>query len=152
MRTLAFPAARSAVRTISLAACSIIAISQASAQTVSTDQADADPTSNSLQDIVVTARRKAENLRDVPISVVAMSGASIAQRNIVQQEDLSVYIPNFRQTNGSIGAFRFVRGAGSGSNRSFDQAVGSFFDGVYAGRGELGRMPFFTKEWGLKMG
>lgn len=99
-----------------------------------------------IGEIIVTARRRAESLRDVPISIVAVSADTIIQRNIVQQQDLVVYIPNFRQTNGSIGTFRFVRGAGSGSNRSFDQAVGSFFDGVYAGRGELARMPFFDLE------
>jgi outer membrane receptor protein involved in Fe transport len=106
----------------------------------------AESSSGGFDDIVVTARRRAENLRDVPISIVAVSGDIVADRNIVQQQDLAVYIPNFRQNNGSVSVFRFIRGAGSGSNRSFDQAVGSFFDGVYAGRGELARLPFYDLE------
>lgn len=115
-------------------------------QTAARDDDTQTAEAGGIAEIIVTARRRAESLRDVPISIVAVPSQTLIDRNIVDQQDLVVYIPNFRQTNGSIGTFRFVRGAGSGSNRSFDQAVGSFYDGVYAGRGELARMPFFDVE------
>src|SRR3546814_20840932 len=59
------------------------------AQTIAEAPAASDD-STGLQDIVVTARRKEERLRDVPISVSALQGETIASRNIVQQEDLTV--------------------------------------------------------------
>lgn len=148
MAKSAYPIARG-VLAMALAGWSMTATAQTPDDPAAADSGSAE-TSNATEggigDIIVTARRRAESLSDVPISIVAVSSDSIVQRNIVQQQDLVVYVPNFRQTNGSIGTFRFVRGAGSGSNRSFDQAVGSFFDGVYAGRGELARMPFFDIE------
>src|SRR3546814_5736220 len=55
--------------------------------------------STGLQDIVVTARRKEERLRDVPISVSALQGATIASRNIVQQKDLTAYVRSEEQTS-----------------------------------------------------
>lgn len=146
MTKSAYPIARWVIAA-ALAAGSAPAFAQSSEAQASDRDAQVTETSEGrIGEIIVTARRRAESLRDVPISIVAVSAGTMVERNIVQQQDLVVYIPNFRQTNGSIGTFRFVRGAGSGSNRSFDQAVGSFFDGVYAGRGELARMPFFDLE------
>ncbi|MCB9960520.1 MAG: TonB-dependent receptor [Hyphomonas sp.] len=101
---------------------------------------------NVLGEVIVTARRKEESLQDVPISVVALSGDFIAERNVVSLEDLSVYTPNFRQNNGIISGYRLMRGVSSGSNFSFDQAVGGFSDGLYIGRAQLARMPFFDVE------
>src|SRR3546814_8074754 len=102
--------------------------------------------STGLQDIVVTARRKEERLGDVPISVSALQGETIASRNIVQQEDLTVYVPGFRVTNGTFAPLRYIRGFGSGTNLAFEQSVGTFFDGVYAGRAQLARTPMFDEE------
>src|SRR3546814_10908382 len=79
------------------------------AQTIAEAPAASDD-STGLQDIVVTARRKEERLRDVPISVSALQGETIASRNIVQQEDLTVYVPGFRVTNGTFAPLRYIRG------------------------------------------
>ncbi len=99
-----------------------------------------------LEEIVVTARKKEELTKDVPISMTTVSGQWVVDRQLVQQEDFALYIPNFRQTNGSIGPFKYIRGAGSGSNASFEQAVGTFVDDVYVGRGQQARIPFFDIE------
>ena len=40
----------------------------------------------------------------------------------------------------------FMRGIGSGSNPSFEQAVGTFVDGIYAGRGAQQTYPYFDLE------
>ena len=102
--------------------------------------------STALDEVVVTARRREERLKDVPISAIALSGQSVAERNIVAMEELSRFTPNFRQTNGIVSPYRVLRGVSSGSNFSFDQAVGAFSDGLYVGRAQLGRMPFFDIE------
>lgn len=96
-------------------------------------------------DIVVTARKREENLREVPVSISALSGDVIAEKQIVNQAELSFRVPNYQQTNG-VNVASFMRGIGSGSNPSFEQAVGTFVDGIYAGRGAQQTYPYFDLE------
>ncbi|WP_374346508.1 TonB-dependent receptor [Phenylobacterium sp.] len=122
-----------------------VALAAAPAQAAAAEAAATEEASTpvAVGEVVVTARRREETLRSVPVSAIVQSGDAIAKRNIVRQEDLSNYTPNFRMTNGAVGIFRFVRGLGSSSNAGFDQAVGAFTDQAYTGRGELSRIPFY---------
>ena len=47
-----------------------------------------------IQDIVVTARRKAENLQSVPIAITALSADSVRERNIQTAADLQKIVPS----------------------------------------------------------
>jgi len=96
-------------------------------------------------EIVVTARKREENLRDVPISITAVGGEAISERQIVNQAELSFSVASYQQTNG-VNVASFMRGIGSGSNPSFEQAVGTFVDGIYAGRGAQQTYPYFDLE------
>ena len=51
-------------------------------------------TSESLQEVVVTAQKRAERLIDVPISIVAISGDQLRQRQITSVEDLGSVVPD----------------------------------------------------------
>lgn len=98
-------------------------------------------------DIVVTARKRTETAQDVPISMVVLSGDALSDRGVRQIQDLMQYAPDLQQSNGAIGAFRTMRGGGSvGSNFSFEQSVGLFFDEVSFGRNPQGRIPLFDVE------
>ncbi|MEE4454835.1 TonB-dependent receptor [Novosphingobium resinovorum] len=57
----------------------------------------------SANDIVVTARRTAERLSDVPVSVAAISGEQLQERRILSDSDLQSATPGLtiRQTNSS---------------------------------------------------
>ena len=46
-----------------------------------------------LEEVIVTATKRAESLQDVPVSVVAASGESIADMAITKAEDLSSILP-----------------------------------------------------------
>ena len=46
-----------------------------------------------FDDIVVTARRRAENVQDVPVAVTAFDGASLARKSVVRLEDLTKATP-----------------------------------------------------------
>jgi iron complex outermembrane receptor protein len=100
----------------------------------------------SLSDIVVTARKRAENLRDVPVAITAITGETLQQKNITQLIDLPLITPNFSFSYGSVLPFTFIRGFGSGSNASFEQSVGKFIDNVSYGRDQDGRIPIFDVE------
>jgi len=48
----------------------------------------------SLQEVVVTAQRRSENLQDVPIAIQAMTGDTLAQLNIENFDDMTKALPN----------------------------------------------------------
>ena len=95
-----------------------------------------------LEEVIVTAQKRSESLQDVPLSVQALDGTKIKEANIQQIAELSSYIPNFQMTETTTGNAVFVRGVGSGNNQGFEQSVGLFVDGIYAGRGQQFRAPF----------
>lgn len=67
--------------------------------------ADAPPPSvaNDPGGIIVTARRVEERLQDVPISITAFDNRRIANRNIDNPNDLTLYTPSL-STTGVLGA------------------------------------------------
>lgn len=95
-----------------------------------------------LEEIVVTAQKRAESLQDVPISVSAMSGDKISETGIQRFEDVASYIPNFIMSQDSIGDKINIRGIQSGTQAGFEQSVGTFVDGIYRGRGVQSRFAF----------
>lgn len=98
------------------------------------------------EEIIVTARKRTERLQDVPGSIIATQAEQIRDLRITDVQTLSQYVPSFTQSIASPNPRFYLRGVGSGSNASFEQAVGSFSDGVYRGRGILARIPYFDLE------
>lgn len=95
-----------------------------------------------LEEIIVTAQKRAQSLQDVPISVSAVSGDKMAEAGIQRFEDVAAYVPNFQITKGTIGDKINIRGIQSGTQAGFEQSVGTFVDGVYRGRGVQVRNAF----------
>ncbi|MBC7593650.1 MAG: TonB-dependent receptor, partial [Kineosporiaceae bacterium] len=94
-------------------------------------------------DIVVTAQKKSEFRRDVPVSVTAMSGVELARNNIARLTDLPAIVPNFTLSLAALQPVTFVRGFGTTGSFSFEQAVGKFIDNVSYGRDFDGRYPLY---------
>jgi len=94
-----------------------------------------------LEEVVVTAQKRAQSLQDVPIAISAMSGEKIDDTGITSLEELTLYIPNVTINGGGATPNLFIRGIGSGTNPAFEQSVGMYIDGVYAGRGPLAAVP-----------
>lgn len=114
--------------TIPLSALAIAVSSQASAQM--------------LEEVIVTAQKRAESLQDVPISVAAVSGEAIEDAGITDLQDLSFRMPNITITQEQITDRINIRGIASGGNQGFDQSVGLFSSGVYLARGTQFRSAF----------
>lgn len=67
--------------------------------------ASAQETGLTLEEVVVTAQRREQNLQDVPISVTAFSGAMLQQRNITSAMDYLVITPGVSfSDDGSTGS------------------------------------------------
>ena len=50
--------------------------------------------SSGLTEIVVTARRRVENLQDVPLAVTAISANTLLQNAVTSLTDLNSFVPN----------------------------------------------------------
>lgn len=92
---------------------------------------------SALGEIVVTARKRAENLQDTPISVTAFSGETLEQRQINTVGDLGRFTPNVSLEQGSSisgsssAITAFIRGVGQTDfNLTIDPGVGLYVDGV----------------------
>src|SRR5579862_2433568 len=104
-----------APRAASLVAAGVAALSSAAlpAQTATgTGGAAAEPSAESagIQEVVVTARRRTENLQDVPLAVTAISADTLLQQNVTNLEDLNSFAPNLkisadRATNATINVY-----------------------------------------------
>ncbi len=87
-----------------------------------------------IEEIVVSARRRAEALEDTPVAVTAL-GASALRRSSVQRLDqVRELVPNLnvqQERFGNIALFN-IRGVGTGAyENQFDPGVGLYLDGVF---------------------
>ncbi len=105
-------------------------------------------TAPALEEIIVTAQKRSENLQDVPISVVAINAEQLQQAGITNIRSLAILTPGLTVTsegNESITTAR-IRGIGTvGDNPGLESSVGVNIDGVYRPRngvafGDLGEL------------
>jgi outer membrane receptor protein involved in Fe transport len=116
-------------RTTILAGVAFAALASAAAP-VSAQQASGDQEASTVEDIVVTARRREESLQDVPIAVSAFTEEAILDRQLDDLSDIARYTPGvqLQQAFGRDGDRPVIRGA---SNILVsDGKVGIFLDGV----------------------
>jgi iron complex outermembrane receptor protein len=100
-----------------------------------------------LEEVVVTAQKREQSLRDVPIAISAVSGEQLRSSGQYTLDELSISIPNFTFSEAASGSDNiFIRGVGSGINYGFEQAVGQVIDGFFYGRSRFGRGAFLDLE------
>jgi len=95
-----------------------------------------------LEEVIVTAQKREQSLQDVPVSVSVVSGDIISKTGMTNLDELSTHVPNLSIAEGSQTTAITMRGLGSGINQGFEQSVGMFIDGIYAGRDRQFRSPF----------
>jgi len=99
-----------------------------------------------LEEVIVTAQKRVQNLQDVPISMSAVDGQKISDAGMNDLQALSSSVPGLQIGVGAVSDNIFIRGVGSGSNRAFEQSVGMYIDGAYMGRSLQYRSPFLDVE------
>ena len=90
-----------------------------------------------LEEIVVTATRREQNLQEVPISIVAITGEGLETRGIDNLEEVSQGIPNVLITGGGGGT------GGTNFRMRGIPDVGTYIDGVW----QVGTAGFLTNEF-----
>jgi iron complex outermembrane receptor protein len=114
---------------------------------------DLDPITGSRisdPEIVVTARRRAESLQDVPIAVTAYSGEALERQGAVDITDISDTTPNVtletsRGTNTTLTAF--IRGVGQQDPvAGYEAGVGLYLDDVFLNRPQAAVLDIYDVE------
>ena len=84
-----------------------------------------------IEEIVVTAQKRAENVQDVPISLTAVTGEDLNLRGLADPGDLPRAIPGL--TVGAQAGFTitFLRGIGSDAFVTADPSVAMYVDNIY---------------------
>src|SRR4051812_21758624 len=102
-----------------------------------------------LESIVVTARRREESLQDTPVAVTALSAAALERQQATGTMDLDKVAPNLQfatygtLTGNNSAAQVFIRGIGqTDATPAVDPGVGLYIDDVYMGRSVGGAMEF----------
>jgi outer membrane receptor protein involved in Fe transport len=94
-----------------------------------------------LQEVVVTAEKRAENLQDVPISVIALSGQRLQDAGVTNIKNMQVLTPGLTvtSTTSENSTTARIRGIGTvGDNVGLESSVGVVIDGVYRPRNGVG--------------
>ncbi|MBO9669922.1 MAG: TonB-dependent receptor [Sphingobium sp.] len=89
-------------------------------------------------DIIVTAERRATSLQSTPLSIVAVTGETIAAKGIQNLQDLSHFTPNLSisptRGGGNSAANFVIRGISGGGGATGERGVGLYVDGIYMPR------------------
>lgn len=97
-----------------------------------------------LEEIIVTAERRSENLQKTPLAVTAVTGEQLESQGINNLADLGAQVPGLQ--TGPSGQV-FLRGVGSTNlNETGDQAVAYHIDGIYVPRAQSAAALFYDVE------
>ena len=96
-----------------------------------------------LEEVIVTAQKRAESLQEVPVSLTAISGTKIEEAGLHSFAEMSAYVPNLAITENAVNTIISMRGIGVGANQSFEQSVGVYVDGIHYGKSRQSRTALF---------
>ena len=87
-----------------------------------------------IDEIVVTATKRDERLRDAPLSVSVLTSSVLEDADVRDLLDVAGLVPSFdiAQSTGPLSTSLFIRRIGNlGSIPNFESAVGTFVDGAF---------------------
>jgi iron complex outermembrane receptor protein len=128
-----------------LAASPALAADEAAAPPQSGATAET-PAASGVEDIIVTARRRSESVQSIPVSVQAISAATVQARDLTSLEKIAAATPQFTVARASNGAGAQLTMRGIGSNATsigIEQSVAIVVDSVYYGQGRVINEGFF---------
>jgi outer membrane receptor protein involved in Fe transport len=99
-----------------------------------------------LEEVIVTARKRQENVQNVPVAITAISGAQMQRYDLASLENIAAMTPQLVVVRGSSGSGADLSLRGIGSNFTsigIEQSVAVNIDGVYYGQGRIINEGFF---------
>jgi iron complex outermembrane recepter protein len=104
-------------------------------------QAADTPATEGLEEVIVTAQKRAENAQSVPIAITAISAESLESKGLSTVTEIADFAPNVQMDNTSPFAgssqvlSAFIRGIGQNDFAfNLEPGVGLYVDGVYYAR------------------
>jgi iron complex outermembrane recepter protein len=113
-------------------------------------QEAADDNRGGIEEITVTARKRVEDVQDVPVAVTGLSGEALENRYVPDVRAIAKYIPNVQ-----LGQVQFSGATLSASirgltfadiERSFEPAVATSIDGIFLASNTGALIDFFDVE------
>ncbi len=96
-----------------------------------------------VQSITVTANRRAEDKQKVSVSVTAVNGQTLQERNITDLSQMEVMSPGFTFGRSGVDARPAIRGVRTENVAvNADTTIGYFVDGVYKSRAQQALLGF----------
>ncbi|MEO1203918.1 MAG: TonB-dependent receptor, partial [Pseudomonadota bacterium] len=103
-----------------------------------------------IEEIIVTAQRRAQGIGDVPLAVSAFTPEALEDLQIKNAVDLVDLIPNLQGGNNTAlgsATMYYLRGQGQDESfPTFDPAVGTYVDEVFVSRQNANNFSFFDVE------
>lgn len=105
-----------------------------------------------IEEVVVTAEKRPENLRDIPASITAIQGQQLEQQGITSQQQLVRMVPGVTWAQAPIDTSRIIiRGAAPGSKGALNDTTSLMigdvpFENSYAPRFVPDPLPFDLKD------
>jgi outer membrane receptor protein involved in Fe transport len=102
-----------------------------------------------LEEVIVTAQKRAQSLQDVPMAVSALSADTMNNAGVQTMQDVAKLVPSLEiQSNtGPVQSnFRLRRVGNLGNIPTFESAVGVFVDGAFRSRSIFGVTELFDIE------
>jgi iron complex outermembrane receptor protein len=93
-----------------------------------------------LEEVIVTARKRSENLQDVAAAISAISGDALKDMGAYDFRELGAALANVTVSNDQNSVDISIRGVSN--NRGFAAATAFHIDGIYAGNGASGLAAF----------
>jgi len=126
-------------------ASSVLALAAAGGEAM----AQGAPPAGTIEEIVVTARKRAESLQDAPISITAMTAESMERAGVENVADLARRTPGLQY--GDFGDLKLsptaLRGVvGGAGSAGADPAVGYYVDEVFVGQGAGANLDLYDIE------
>lgn len=125
------------MREVQLCRCVLLATAGAVSLAAATQvHADADAPAAALEEVTVTAQKRAENIQNVPISLIALSGDALEKAGVNNVDALQRLAPGLTVANVGSGfvSYTYIRGAGTNQfDAGSDPSVAYFVDEVYLG-------------------
>lgn len=98
---------------------------------------ESQPAAGALEEIIVTAQKRTENIQDVPAAVTVLTGRQIENSGALNVEGLLALVPtlNFRESVSTIDSSIFLRGVGTiNFSIAAEPSVAFVLDGVVQAR------------------
>ncbi|MGJ8686024.1 MAG: TonB-dependent receptor [Spongiibacteraceae bacterium] len=113
---------------------SIFLLSVSPQAAIAADGVEAQAKRPVLEEVIVSAQKREEDMQLVPLSITAISGDDIVDKNMGDMNEVANYVPNLDILAVPSFPSIYMRGLGSSYNRGFEQSVAILIDEVFYGR------------------